>query len=164
MLITSRRVAVLYATLLGVVTSLALVVPEVFWRAVAPLEYAEHVLRRSSSFGPPTFSVCEAWVLQTEAWQTIARAPDAARRFQRLAVEARPGGRLYGLAGLRHTDSTAFARVLPNFLNDTSLIYVETADLNGEAHELREVAREIAEGSVAARLATTPLVLPYCRF
>lgn len=57
------------------------------------------------------------------AFRTLAAEPDAADLFIRLIREGATAGQLYGLAGLRYTDTALFARELPGFAERIDSIY-----------------------------------------
>lgn len=60
---------------------------------------------------------------QAIAFRTLARQPDAATLFTRLIRESATAGQLYGLAGLRYTDTALFARELPSFAERIDSVY-----------------------------------------
>ncbi len=57
------------------------------------------------------------------AFRALAQQPDAPELFTRLIREGATAGQLYGLAGLRYTDTALFARALPGFAERIDSVY-----------------------------------------
>ena len=57
------------------------------------------------------------------AFRTLASQPDAPDLFISLIRESATAGQLYGLAGLRYTDTDLFARELPGFAERIDSVY-----------------------------------------
>ena len=147
---------------LGVVVALVVSPPALVWRRLAPLGWAEHELGAAPGVEPPRYASCLGTPRLTEAWQLVARAPDAAARFRRVLATGSRAGRLYALAGLRAADPRAFGAALPAALADTApMPWRGPAGPWGERHAAA-VAREIAGGGVTAALAAAPRVRPTC--
>jgi hypothetical protein len=65
----------------------------------------------------------------TQAFRTVAASPHAPALFAALTRKGTTAGQLYGLAGLRLVDTTAFRRELPRFTERTESVHGVDVDI-----------------------------------
>jgi hypothetical protein len=136
--------------------------PELLWRRLAPLGWAEHELRTVSGVEPPRYATCLGTPRATEAWQDVAHASDAVARFRRVLAGGTSAGRLYALAGLRSTNSPVFAAALPGFLADNTTVPWRGRTGGWKDRRVAEVAAEISTETFIVKLTSASRMRPTC--
>jgi hypothetical protein len=72
-------------------------------------------VQRAESFTVGGVGVAGTRTKQELAFRELAKQPQAGLRFRKLLVDGSPAGKMYGLLGLKLTDTNGFEEALPHF-------------------------------------------------
>ena len=161
---TLRRFALLFALLGGLALTVALIISpwDALYAAVAPLDRAEHQLRRLPAMPPVYRGGCLGTPEPVFAWRTLDTAPDAVSRFRRLLADATPAGRAFARAGLYAHGAPVDVALERRLAADTTEVYLESSDVVGETARAGTLMDSASLVGLAQTLRRAPLVTPTC--
>lgn len=107
---------------------------------------AVHILESAPGVWPDGMGFAAAPSCYAAAFRWLAKQQHAAEEFEKLAKEAGPAGRLYGLAGLKYLDARQFGDVATDsfFRSDREIQVIDGCVMHNVA--VRELAADIRAG------------------